>query len=156
MPKIDFFGLPRAERPESTKTYREAGRELTLSMRWPNASDRAAASEDAQELAKMFITGDPELVREAAPFPCPDVIPSVMLFNACALVARMQMQTEERERYSAIDFAVASAKLPRMWMAIQNEVNRLLMEGDQSQGELPGASTASSAETPSEATTNIR
>ena len=43
----------------SEKTYTERGQKIVLHLRWPNASDRAAASEDASALVRDWITGEP-------------------------------------------------------------------------------------------------
>lgn len=145
MSDIDIFGLPRLSRSSEEKTYEEQGQKLSLFLRWPNASDRGIASEDAQELARDFITGDGD--RPAAEFPDPDVIPSATLFNACALVARMQCPPPGRKRYGALELAVLSARLPRTWIAVQQDVNRILMEGDKRQGEPQPAAMESSAAT---------
>jgi hypothetical protein len=153
MSKLDIFGLPRSERLSSEKPYREAGHALSLTLRWPNASDRALASEDAAELVRNFITGDGE--RGVCEFPDPDVIPSATLFNACALVAVMQAPAPGGAKYGAIELAVLSARLPRTWIAIQRDVNRILMEGDAASKNSQGGSTASSAVMPSPSIPNI-
>jgi len=133
MSKVDMLSLPRPTRASAVKSYQEAGQQIQLSLRWPNASERALASEDAAELIRTYITGDED--RAAASFPDPDVIPSATLFNACALVARMQCPEDERERYEAVELAVLSARLPRTWMQVQRDVSEILTDGDRRQGE---------------------
>jgi hypothetical protein len=150
---LDFFNLPIPPRPQSTRTYDQDGVPLTFTLRWPNASDRALASEDAAAMVRDYIDGDRELGREAAPFPDPETIPSATLFQACAIVARMQAPTSS-ERREPLEFALLASRLPRTWMAIQQEVNRLLQEGEQRQGGSPGAPGESSAATPSSPTTS--
>jgi hypothetical protein len=155
MSKINVFNLPRPERPELEKSYSEAGETVTLCLRWPNASDRARASEMSRDLMRDFVHGDPSTGRETAPFPDPDVIPSETLFQACALVASMEQDSPTADLYSALELAVISGRLPRVWMQIQSDVSRLLREGEQRQGESHTGHTASSAETPSTSTTSI-
>lgn len=127
MPRIDPYSLPRPERKTETRTFTDDGVELTLTLREANAGDVARASEVADGLVEDFITGI-QGFRGAAEFPDPDVKPSRTLFVQCALAAELMVAEERGQAYSAVDFAIFSARLPRAWAQISIWIGQLLAQ----------------------------
>lgn len=126
MAKLDPYTLPRASRPQQTRTFVEpdTGVELTLTLRAPDAADAARAAERCDRLVEDYIDGSN--LRPAGPFPDPEVAPSRGLFLTCCLVAEMQVCENPGDRYDAIELCILSSKCPVIWAQVQGWVRALV------------------------------
>jgi len=142
--KLDVFRLKRPDRPTDTRSFPDpSGETLTLTLRAPDAADAARAAESAEELIRTYITGSE--IRDAAPFPDPEVGVSRTLFHTAALIAEMQPEDAE-ERYSAIELAIVMVKLPVAWRGVQGWTESLIRDWTARRGESPAQPTVVSVE----------
>lgn len=140
MPKLDPYTLPRPRREARSKTftYDSADHPLTLTLRRLSFGDDAAAEEEVRELREIYLTGND--VRGAAPFPDPDVTPSVTLFRTAARIRRMQCP-DDPDAYSTMDLLLLSARQPRNYEALVIWADEIDKGAEQSLGELPSPPT---------------
>jgi len=143
MPKLSVLKLPRLERVAETRSFSDdaAGETLTLTLRYPNASDQARASEVANDLIRDYMTGDNEIGRAAAVFPAEDVIPTETLFRTCAMIEAMQNPSDPGDAYTALELCILSVRLPLAGREIQTWVNSLYRGGKDAWGKSDGATT---------------
>jgi len=133
--KLTCSNLPRATRVAEEREFTESstGARIALTLRRANAADCAKANEEAQRLIEDYITGSE--IREAAPFPDPEIKLSRTLFLNCATLSEMQ----PAEGYSALDMVFISDRMPGAWMQIQEWARSLNQAQERDPGNAPGA-----------------
>lgn len=127
MPKVNVYTLERPARRIETRTFEENGQRLTLSFHRPDAAELAMAAERAQKLTEDWIDGNPDLGRNPASFPYPDVKLSRILCQNAAIAVECQ-EAEPAERYDEIEFLLMSARLPETWLKIQRLLQELMLD----------------------------
>jgi hypothetical protein len=119
MGKINPYLLKRKPRQVYTRTFKdpEAEVEVTLSLRKLDIPGQAAALEQTEALAEVFITGNKEEEIDPSPFLVGDEIIEVskgLLQSACFLAAS-QIEQEGSMTFSADEWVAASVTMPGVW-----------------------------------------